>query len=123
MEALTDGYIMPFGEHKGKELINVPKGYLLWLFGQLRRKLNNLTGSESDLYWYIKDNYEAIKLEKDNQDFEEKEPKGMIVETKKGLIGKVYYVDSQVNGKTCVRLKGAKLLCDPLSLVFKSLFY
>lgn len=34
LSALTDDSIMPFGEHKGKKLRDVPDNYLFWWFNE-----------------------------------------------------------------------------------------
>jgi uncharacterized protein (DUF3820 family) len=50
---MDDNSIMPFGEHKGKKMANVPEDYLLWLydkgkaFGEVKR--------------YIEDNLHVLK--------------------------------------------------------------
>lgn len=31
---MNDESIMPFGKHKGKEMINIPDDYLLWFWNQ-----------------------------------------------------------------------------------------
>jgi uncharacterized protein (DUF3820 family) len=55
MPEYTDETLMPFGQHKGKKLIDVPAKYLLWLEGELRR------GDWTDLQAYIKDNKEVLE--------------------------------------------------------------
>lgn len=47
--------LMPWGEHKGKALVNVPASYLLFLFDQpwLRGPLKD----------YIKENFQSLKQE------------------------------------------------------------
>lgn len=62
MRALRDTDEMPFGEHKGKQMIDVPAEYLLWLYNNELRKGNVLN--------YIIDNMEALKKE-----VEESKPK------------------------------------------------
>lgn len=49
----TDNTIMPFGEHKGKALVNVPANYLVWLYN------SNLT--DGPLKDYIKENMDQLK--------------------------------------------------------------
>lgn len=56
MNAFDDKTIMPFGKHKGEKLANVPAGYLIYIY-------ENLQLSEP-LKKYIKDNMEALKMEK-----------------------------------------------------------
>lgn len=57
MPEYTDDTLMPFGKYQGKKLEDVPASYLLWLEGELRRDYWR------DLQRYIKDNYEALKLQ------------------------------------------------------------
>lgn len=61
MPIFDDDTPMPFGKHKGKALRDVPARYLLWLEGTLRRD------DWKDLQAYIKDNYEALKLQAKNE--------------------------------------------------------
>lgn len=46
---------MPWGQYKGKRMIDVPASYLLWLYEN--NKCNN------DVREYIEDNMDALKLE------------------------------------------------------------
>lgn len=50
----TDETIMPFGQHKGRKLANVPAGYLLWLFD------NNKLENNPDIKEYIEENYDIL---------------------------------------------------------------
>ena len=50
---MDDKTLMPFGEHKGKKMANVPAYYLLWLYN------NNKCYGE--LKKYIEDNMDALK--------------------------------------------------------------
>ncbi len=52
---MTDNDLMPYGQHKGKEMINVPADYLLWLYENNKAKEPVLS--------YIKDNMDALKFE------------------------------------------------------------
>lgn len=54
---MNDYSIMPFGKHKGKQLINVPDNYLLWLYHE-----NNL--SHAQLKEYIEDNLDVLDWKK-----------------------------------------------------------
>lgn len=54
----TDETKLTFGIHKGKQLIEVPDSYLLWLY-------NN--GAYGGLLEYLEDNLEAIKNNSDNE--------------------------------------------------------
>jgi uncharacterized protein (DUF3820 family) len=50
---LTDTSLMPFGEHKGKRMIDVPESYLLFLWTN-----NKMTDQVRE---YINDNLDVIK--------------------------------------------------------------
>lgn len=52
---MNDESIMPFGIHKGKRLIDVPAGYLIWLYEE-----NKCSG---ELRKYIAENMGALKME------------------------------------------------------------
>lgn len=52
---LTDNSPMPFGQHKGKAMANVPAQYLLWLY--------NKGVAHGPVGRYILDNLEALKSE------------------------------------------------------------
>lgn len=52
----TDTSPMPFGQHKGKALANVPAKYLLWVYAQPWLK----TGQLKD---YIADNLDVLKAQ------------------------------------------------------------
>lgn len=54
---MTDTSPMPFGKYKGKEMVNVPADYLIYLHDQ-----GNLYG---DLLQYIEDNLEVLKQQAD----------------------------------------------------------
>lgn len=64
--ALEDDSLMPFGSHKGKQMIDVPADYLLWLFPKLQKEFKpNLQNKE--VLKYINENMEVLKKEeKDN---------------------------------------------------------
>lgn len=55
VEKYNDNTLMPWGEHKGKALINCPASYLLWLYDQPWIK--------GPLKEYIKDNFQSLKQE------------------------------------------------------------
>lgn len=55
MVKYTDKTLMPFGQHKGTPLANVPASYLLCCY-------DNITLSEP-MKEYIKENLQALKLE------------------------------------------------------------
>ncbi len=61
---MTDNYQMPFGKHRGEKLGNVPAGYLMWLWD------NNIVSVKNwnRVYWYIKENLDAIKAELKNKE-------------------------------------------------------
>lgn len=48
---MNDNSLMPFGEHKGKALANIPESYFIWL-----HKNNKCSG---ELKKYIEDNFEV----------------------------------------------------------------
>jgi uncharacterized protein (DUF3820 family) len=52
---MTDNDIMPYGLHKGQNMINVPSDYLIYLYENNKAKEPVLS--------YIKDNLDALKLE------------------------------------------------------------
>lgn len=62
MVRLTDKSLMTFGKYQGYQLANVPAGYLIWLY-------ENASINES-LKAYIKDNLDALKMEKKRADNE-----------------------------------------------------
>jgi len=54
-EPYTDATPMPFGEHKGKALVNVPGSYLIWLYD------NDF--AKGRLATYIRQNMDALRKE------------------------------------------------------------
>ena len=56
MNSFDDNTLMPFGQYKNTKLANVPAQYLIYIY-------ENYTLSEP-LKAYIKDNLEALKMEK-----------------------------------------------------------
>lgn len=50
--ALTDNSPMPYGKHKGKQMIDVPADYLLWLYDN--GKCNG------EVKAYVIDNHEVL---------------------------------------------------------------
>lgn len=56
MEIFNDDTLMPFGQHKGVKLANVPAAYLIYIYEnyKLSEPLKN----------YIKENLEVLKMEK-----------------------------------------------------------
>ena len=52
---LTDESKMPYGEHKGKEMADVPASYLIWLYDN-----NRCSG---DIEAYIKENLDLLQVE------------------------------------------------------------
>lgn len=60
---MTDDSLMPYGEHKGKKLANVPANYLLYL-------LNN-NRCTPELKEYIDDNYDVLWSELTEQERKE----------------------------------------------------
>jgi hypothetical protein len=55
VDPLTDKSLMPFGEHKGKALANVPARYLIYIF-------ENFT-LHDNLKTYIKKNKDVLEAE------------------------------------------------------------
>ena len=49
---LNDNSLMPFGQHKGKKMIDVPAPYLLWIYEQ-----------NFDVMVYIRENMEVLRKE------------------------------------------------------------
>lgn len=54
---ITDESPMPWGEHKGKKLKDVPASYLSWCYQQTWIK------DWRELYTYLKSNEKALELE------------------------------------------------------------
>lgn len=50
---LTDNDLMPYGQHRGKKLANVPSDYLLWAYDQ--------PWCKGALRAYIQDNMDVLK--------------------------------------------------------------
>ena len=61
---MNDKSIMPFGEHKGKELANVPDDYLRWFWGENKHEFINssdrMNQDKFDFMVYIKDSLENL---------------------------------------------------------------
>ena len=55
MAKFTDETRMPFGKHKGGQLINVPASYLIWLYDNQMRN--------GALKNYIEDNLDVLRQE------------------------------------------------------------
>lgn len=55
MNQLTDNDPMPFGKHKGVALINIPAGYLIYIYENM-----DLHGPIKD---YIKKNLDVLKIQ------------------------------------------------------------
>lgn len=62
----TDESLMPFGQHKGLALDEVPASYLIWLGEKLKEK-DKLNSTERALLDYIKDNWDV--LQKENNEY------------------------------------------------------
>ena len=56
MAELTDESLMPNGQHKGKEMINVPADYLIWLYDNDR--------CNPQVRTYIEGNGDVLRQEK-----------------------------------------------------------
>ncbi len=59
---MNDNSLMPWGEHKGKKLGDIPAGYLLWLFGQ------PWIVEHRELYAYLKENEKCLLEESSEED-------------------------------------------------------
>lgn len=59
---INDDYIFPFGQHKGKKIVNVPASYLLWLFDQPDFRKSTVNHNK-EIYWYIKENQTLLEKE------------------------------------------------------------
>lgn len=55
MKALTDNSPMPFGEHRGKPMKDVPASYLHWIWTKARNQVV--------VCRYINDNLASLKLD------------------------------------------------------------
>ena len=60
MRKLTDESPMPFGKHKGKDMDEVPAGYLLWLYDELQGDSKPVAKALMD---YIEDNRDVLEKE------------------------------------------------------------
>lgn len=58
MKTFNDNSIMPFGNHKGKHLKDVPADHLIWLYEN---------GRSGRLTEYIKDNLDVLKKVESNR--------------------------------------------------------
>jgi uncharacterized protein (DUF3820 family) len=61
---VDDETLMPFGEHKGKKMANVPARYLTWIKEQMEKNPRKPHGFNRELLKYINRNLDAFKLEK-----------------------------------------------------------
>lgn len=57
---MNDKSEMPFGKYKGVKLEDVPDEYLLWLYND--GEMETHTTKRKELFDYIVDNLDAIKL-------------------------------------------------------------
>lgn len=53
---------MPFGKYKGEAMENVPAGYLLWLYEQMKRDDEKI-----NLFIYIAENRKQLEQEADEE--------------------------------------------------------
>lgn len=62
---LDDNSEMPFGKHKGKEMVEVPASYLLWYWNENESKYTRglLSLMQNSVMRYINENMDALKLE------------------------------------------------------------
>ena len=60
----TDESVMPFGKHKGKKMANVPAQYLLWIWENTNRGINNaFYRINRNVFDYIEQNLKDLKIE------------------------------------------------------------
>lgn len=59
--AATDETVMPFGQHRGKKLANVPAEYLIFMYDEGR--LN----SNPEIKGYVKENYDILYSETEHE--------------------------------------------------------
>jgi len=119
---LKDSDLMPFGKHKGKLMIEVPRNWLLWFYDEINANGYLVAGSDqTDVYIYIEDNLQAIQKEREIFETEEKRA-GFIVLTKTGLKGIIYNDEAREGGKNKTYIvddnlkpTGLKMLCDPMT--------
>lgn len=62
---MTDQDTMPFGEHKGKNMEDVPARYLLWLYDDMRNAGGPRTFSK-EVFEYIEENHHRLMKEEDD---------------------------------------------------------
>ena len=60
---MDDNSLMPFGKYRGTKLANVPAPYLLWWYNEKLKSRERLSGWNRDLWIYIEDNLDALKME------------------------------------------------------------
>ena len=118
---LQDNDIMPFGMHKGKQMIDVPKNWLLWFYDEVN-KTGDVQGFRLDVYTYIDFNYDIIENERTEYEVETKRS-GFLVITKTGKRGIIYHDEARVNGKNKTYIvnseykeTGERMLCDPMAM-------
>lgn len=56
---MNDKSIITFGEHKGKEMADVPDTWLIWFWGENNLKAD-LSAVELEVIDYIKDSFEDL---------------------------------------------------------------
>lgn len=52
MEELIDDSLMPYGQYKGRKMIDVPASYLIWLYDNGK--------CSPQVQKYVKDSYDAL---------------------------------------------------------------
>jgi len=64
MSDLTDNDPITFGKHKGKAMVEVPAGWLLWFYGENEGVSTvKLYPDQKKVMEYIRENLDAIKSE------------------------------------------------------------
>lgn len=59
---MNDNDLMPWGKYKGVKMANVPAGYLKYLWDNGIVTIHKW----NDIYWYIRNNMDAIEKELKN---------------------------------------------------------
>ena len=65
---LTDNDEMPYGKYKGIKMINVPAGYLMWMYEQISKYAPNKMSFQQKLVFdYVEMNWMALEKERDGR--------------------------------------------------------
>jgi uncharacterized protein (DUF3820 family) len=65
MSKLEDTSVMPFGQHKGTQMANVPASYLMWVWGKNKEqyKEDQCNCTIYEIMEYIEDNLDVLQEE------------------------------------------------------------